>query len=120
MSFSLILNPFQTAVLGFVVTAVFGFLFARSLRSKLLGWEQEKISPFPIAKPFTLFTWITAFSGLTLLFTSALVIYDFSLKNSFIFSLVISVSSSIVMWTLITGLMKEVEEGRVREMDEFF
>ncbi len=120
MMFTLFISPFQTATLSLLTCAVSGYIFARLLRAKLLDWENNRISPLPIANAKTLFSWVVFFLGITILFTSALVIYDFSIKTSFVFSIVISTSSSAIMWSLIKSLMTEVQNGTVKELDQFF
>ena len=66
MILTLSISPFQTATFSLLVSAASGYIFYRLLRTKLLGWENDGISPLPIANPKTLASWISFFFAITI------------------------------------------------------
>ncbi len=113
-------NPIFILLIGAVTVFCFGVYFAFLLRSKLLSWEKSKVSPIPLGNFKTRSSWLLSFTGLTLLFTSVLQILDFSAKKSLIFSTITSFLTGFIMWKVIDNLMKQLELGKVKEIDEYF
>ena len=90
------------------------------MNQKLTQWESKKISPLPLENTKTILSWSFALSGVTIIFTGALQVFDFSSQNSFIFGFLVSLTSGATMWGVIKDLMKQVEKGTIREFDEYF
>ena len=105
---------------GAFICLMSGLIFADIMKSKLNNWSSKKISPNPLENPRTISSWFSFFTGLTIIFVSALSIINFSIIKSVIFSSVISILFGISMWKAIKDLLIQVEEGTVKEIDEFF
>ena len=105
---------------GAFICLMSGLIFADIMKSKLNNWTTEKISPLPLGNPRTISSWFSFFAGLTIVFTSALSIINFSITKSIIFSSIISILFSISMWKAIKDLFIQVETGTVKEIDDFF
>ena len=105
---------------GAFICLMSGLIFADIMKSKLNNWSSKKISPNPLQNPRTISSWFSFFTGLTIIFVSALSIINFSLIKSVIFSSIISILFGISMWKAIKDLLIQVEEGTVKEIDEFF
>ena len=105
---------------GAFICLMSGLIFADIMKSKLNNWSSKKISPNPLENPRTISSWFSFFTGLTIIFVSALSIINFSIIKSVIFSSIISILFGISMWKAIKDLLIQVEEGTVKEIDEFF
>tara|TARA_Y100001968_G_scaffold221958_1_gene204795 strand:+ start:446 stop:904 length:459 start_codon:yes stop_codon:yes gene_type:complete len=113
-------DPFFWLSCGAFICLMSGLIFADIMKSKLNNWTTEKISPLPLGDPRTNSSWFSFFTGLTIIFVSALSIINFSIIKSIIFSSFISILFGISMWKAITDLLIQVEEGTVKEIDDFF
>ena len=105
---------------GAFICLMSGLIFADIMKSKLNNWTLKKISPLPLENPRTISSWFTFFTGMTIIFVSALSLINFSIEKSFIFSSIISILFAISMWKAIKDLFIQVEEGTVKEIDDFF
>ena len=119
-SVSIIHQPNTMIYLGLIIAIISGIYFGRLMQTKLLKYETQKISPLPLASFKTIFSWASAFIGLTILFTGALEILDFSFIKSLISSIVISLLSGLSMWKVINDLMIQIDAGEIKEIDEYF
>jgi len=118
------INPIEDPVFwiscGAFICLMSGLIFADIMKSKLNNWTTEKISPLPLGNPRTISSWFSFFTGLTIVFVSALNIINFSITKSIIFSSTISILFGISMWKAIKDLFIQVEAGTVKEIDDFF
>ncbi len=118
------INPIQDPVFwlscGAFICLMSGLIFADIMKSKLNNWTNEKISPLPLENPRTISSWFTFFTGLTIIFVSALSLINFSIIKSLIFSSIISILFGVSMWKAIKDLWIQVEAGTVKEIDDFF
>ena len=105
---------------GAFICLMSGLIFADIMKSKLNNWTMKKITPIPLENPRTISSWFTFFTGLTLIFVSALSIINFSIIKSLIFSSIISILFGVSMWRAIKDLLIQVEAGTVKEIDDFF
>ena len=105
---------------GAFICLMSGLIFADIMKSKLNNWATEKISPLPLGNPRTISSWFSFFTGLTIIFVSALSIINFSITKSIIFSSIISILFGTSMWKAIKDLWIQVEAGTVKEIDDFF
>ena len=105
---------------GAFICLMSGLIFADIMKSKLNKWATKKISPLPLEDPRTISSWLSFFTGLTIIFVSALSIINFSIIKSLIFSSLISILFGVSMWKAIKDLLIQVEAGTVKEIDEFF
>ena len=105
---------------GAFICLMSGLIFAEIMKSKLNNWNAKQISPIPLENPRTISSWFTFFTGLTIIFVSALSIINFSIIKSLIFSSIISILFGISMWKAIKDLLIQVEAGTVKEIDDFF
>ena len=105
---------------GAFISLMSGLIFADIMKSKLKNWTTKNISPLPLENPRTISSWFSFFTGLTIIFVSALSIINFSIIKSLIFSSIISMLFGISMWKAIKDLLTQVEAGTVKEIDEFF
>ena len=105
---------------GTFICFMSGLIFADIMKSKLNNWTTKKLSPIPLENPRTISSWFSFFTGLTIIFVSALSIINFSTIKSLIFSSTISMLFGISMWKAIKDLLTQVEAGTVKEIDEFF
>ena len=105
---------------GVFICLMSGLIFADIMKSKLNDWTVKKISPLPLENPRTISSWFSFFTGLTIIFVSALSIINFSINKSFIFSSIISILFGVSMWKAIKDLLIQVEAGTIKEIDEFF
>ena len=105
---------------GAFICLMSGLIFADIMKSKLNNWTTKNISPIPLENPRTISSWFSFFTGLTIIFVSALSIINFSIIKSLIFSSIISILFGISMWKAIKDLLTQVEAGTVKEIDEFF
>ena len=113
-------DPITWISFGAFICLMSGLIFADLMKSKLNNWTTKKISPLPLENPRTISSWFTFFTGLTMIFVSALSILNFSIVKSFIFSLIISILFGVSMWKAIKDLWVQVEAGTVKEIDDFF
>tara|TARA_B100000965_G_scaffold374021_1_gene364963 strand:+ start:158 stop:616 length:459 start_codon:yes stop_codon:yes gene_type:complete len=113
-------DPITWISFGAFICLMSGLIFADIMKSKLNNWTTKKISPLPLEDPRTISSWFTFFTGLTMIFVSALSIINFSIVKSFIFSLIISILFGVSMWKAIKDLWVQVEAGTVKEIDDFF
>ncbi len=104
---------------GAFICLMSGLIFADLMKSKLNNWTTRKISPTPLENPRTILSWFSFFTGLTIIFVSALSIINFSIIKSLIFSSIISILFGLSMWKAIKDLLTQVEAGTVKEIDEF-
>ena len=114
-----IADPIFWLSVGLFICLLSGIIFADILRTKIRRWSNEKISPVPLENPQSISSWISFFMGLTIIFSSALIIFNFSLVKSIIFSLSISFLFGFSMWNAIKDLMIQIKSGKVKEIDEF-
>ena len=105
---------------GAFICLMSGLIFADIMKSKLNKWATYKISPIPLEDPRTISSWFSFFTGLTIIFVSALSIINFSIIKSLIFSSIISILFGISMWKAIKDLLIQVKAGTVKEIDDFF
>ena len=105
---------------GAFICLMSGLIFADIMKSKLNNWTLKKISPLPLGDPRTISSWFTFFTGLTIIFLSALSLINFSIIKSLIFSSIISTLFGVSMWKAIKDLFIQVESGTVKEIDDFF
>ena len=105
---------------GAFICLMSGLIFADIMKSKINNWSTKKISPIPLENPRTISSWFSFFTGLTIIFVSALNIINFSTVKALIFSSIISMLFGISMWRAIKDLLLQVESGTVKEIDEFF
>jgi len=105
---------------GAFICLMSGLIFADIMKSKLNNWTIKRITPIPLENPRTISSWFSFFTGLTIIFVSALSIINFSFIKSLIFSSIISILFGISMWKAIKDLLFQVKEGKVKEIDEFF
>tara|TARA_Y100001968_G_scaffold249831_1_gene234761 strand:+ start:393 stop:851 length:459 start_codon:yes stop_codon:yes gene_type:complete len=105
---------------GAFICLMSGLIFADIMKSKLNNWTTKKISPLPLENPRTISSWLSFFTGLTIVFVSALIIINFSILKSLIFSSIISIIFGLSMWKAIKDLLIQVEAGTVKEIDDFF
>ena len=105
---------------GAFICFMSGLIFADIMKSKLRNWLTNKISPLPLENPRTISSWFSFFSGLTITFISALTIFNFSTTKSFLFSIIVSILFGVSMWKTIKDLLVQVEEGTIKEIDNFF
>ena len=113
-------DPIFWLSIGAFICLITGLIFADIMKSKLNNWTTKKISPLPLENPRTISSWFAFFSGLTIIFVSALSVLNFALIKSMIFSCVISIIFGISMWKAIKDLFVQVEAGTVKEIDDFF
>tara|TARA_Y100001968_G_C19104704_1_gene594291 strand:+ start:34 stop:492 length:459 start_codon:yes stop_codon:yes gene_type:complete len=97
-----------------------GLIFADIMKSKLNNWTIKKTSPLPLENPRTILSWLSFYTGLTIVFVSTLTIFNFSLLKSLIFSTIISIIFGIIMWKAIKDLLIQLESGTIKEIDDFF
>ncbi len=105
---------------GAFICFMSGLIFADIMKTKLNNWETKQISPIPLENPRTISSWFSFFTGLTIIFVSALSIINFSIIKSLVFSSIISILFGISMWKAIKDLLIQVKEGTVKEIDDFF
>ena len=105
---------------GAFICLMSGLIFADMMRSKINNWTIKKIPPTPLENPRTISSWFAFFTGLTIIFVSALNIINFSIIKSLIFSSTISILFGVSMWRAIKDLLIQVEAGTVKEIDDFF
>ena len=105
---------------GLFICLMSGLIFADIMKSKLNDWTTKKVSPLPLENPRTISSWFTFFTGLTVIFVSALSVINFSIIKSLIFSSIISILFGVSMWKAIKDLLIQVEAGTVKEIDDFF
>ena len=113
-------DPVTWLSFGAFICLMSGLIFADIMKSKLNNWTTKKISPLPLEDPRTVSSWFTFFTGLTIIFVSALSLINFSIIKSFIFSSIISILFGVSMWKAIKDLWIQVEAGTVKEIDDFF
>ena len=105
---------------GAFICLMSGLIFADIMKSKINDWATKKISPIPLENPRTILSWFSFFTGLTIIFVSALSIINFSITKSIIFSSIISILFGVSMWKAIKDLLIQVKMGTVKEIDDFF
>ena len=105
---------------GIFICLMSGLIFADIMKSKLNNWTNKKLSPLPLENARTISSWFTFFTGLTIIFVSALSVINFSITKSLIFSSIISILFGVSMWKAIKDLLIQVEAGTVKEIDDFF
>ena len=105
---------------GAFICLMSGLIFADIMKSKLNNWTEKNISPLPLENPRTISSWFTFYTGLTIIFVSALSLINFSIIKSLIFSFIISILFGTSMWKAIKDLFVQVEAGTVKEIDDFF
>ena len=113
-------DPIFWLSFGSFICLMSGLIFADIMKSKLNSWTTKKTPPTPLSNPRTISSWFSFFTGLTIIFVSALSIINFSIVKSLIFSSIISILFGISMWKAIKDLLIQVEAGTVKEIDEFF
>ena len=113
-------DPVTWISFGAFMCLMSGLIFADIMKAKLNNWTTKKISPLPLEDPRTISSWFTFFTGLTIIFVSVLSLINFSLIKSFIFSTIVSILFGISMWKAIKDLWLQVEDGTVKEIDDFF
>ena len=113
-------DPIYWLSCGAFICLMSGLIFADIMKSKLSNWTINKLSPTPLENPRTISSWFSFFTGLTIIFVSALNIINFSFVKSLIFSLIISILFGISMWKAIKDLLIQVKAGTVKEIDDFF
>tara|TARA_Y100001968_G_scaffold152428_1_gene139419 strand:+ start:144 stop:602 length:459 start_codon:yes stop_codon:yes gene_type:complete len=118
------INPIEDPIFwlscGAFICLMSGLIFADIMKTKLKNWTSIKLSPIPLENPRTISSWFSFFTGLTIIFVSALSIINFSIMKSLIFSSIISILFGTSMWRAIKDLLTQVEAGTVKEIDDFF
>ena len=61
---------------GAFICLMSGLIFADIMKSKLNKWTTNNISPIPLEDPRTISSWFSFFTGLTIIFVSALSIIN--------------------------------------------
>ena len=105
---------------GAFICLMSGLIFADIMKTKLNNWKTNKKSPLPLGDPRTVSSWFAFFTGLTIIFVSALSVINFSIIKSLVFSSIISILFGVSMWKAIKDLFIQVEAGTVKEIDDFF
>tara|TARA_B100000214_G_scaffold324656_1_gene261771 strand:+ start:62 stop:517 length:456 start_codon:yes stop_codon:yes gene_type:complete len=105
---------------GAFICFMSGLIFADIMKSKLNNWKTKQISPLPLENTRTISSWFSFFTGLTIIFVSALNIINFSVNKSLVFSIIVSIIFGISMWNAIKDLLTQVKAGTVKEIDDFF
>ena len=113
-------DPIIWLSFGAFICLMSGLIFADIMKSKLNNWTTKKISPLPLENPRTMSSWFAFFTGLTIIFVSALSVINFSIIKSLVFSSIISILFGVSMWKAIKDLFIQVEAGTVKEIDDFF
>ena len=113
-------DPLIMIAVGIFIALLSGIGFGYLIQVKIKNWKDNEISPVPLSNPNTIITWTGLFSGLTIIFISALSIFNFPIIQSFIFSLFIAITFGISMWRSINDLIIQIKDGEVKEIDEFF
>tara|TARA_Y100001968_G_C19444336_1_gene764393 strand:+ start:3905 stop:4360 length:456 start_codon:yes stop_codon:yes gene_type:complete len=113
-------NPYFLICLGLFISTFCAIVFTYLIKSKIELWNSKKVSPLPLGSSTTISSWIGGFSGLILIFSNALIILDFSLRNSILFSLLISFLFGYIMWRVIRNLLTQIEAGTIKEIDDYF
>ena len=104
------------AWIGGTLVIFFSIVFLRVLQLKIQGWNKKKISPFPLEGFLSITSFISTLVCLTIMFTAVFEIFYFSPMNSLVASLIISIVTGLPMWSLVKGLLKEVELGELKEI----
>ncbi len=113
-------DPVFWISIGTFTCLMSGLIFADLMKTKLNKWSQLNESPLPLGNPRTISSWISFFTGLTIVFTGALSLVNFSSIKSLIFSTLISVLFGVSMWKAIKDLFLQVQNGTIKEIDKFF
>ena len=113
-------DPSLLIYIGLSITLVFGIFFARTMQLKINNWERDNLSPLPFESIYTITGWVGAFFGLTILFTGALEIFAFSPIKSLVSAFLASLIPGITMWNVVKDLMKQMDSGKIKEIDEYF
>tara|TARA_Y100001968_G_scaffold184517_1_gene169020 strand:- start:212 stop:562 length:351 start_codon:yes stop_codon:yes gene_type:complete len=104
------------AWIGGSLVIFFSIVFLRVLQLKIQGWNEKKISPLPLEGFLSISSYISILAGLTIMFTAVFEIFYFSTTNSLIASIIIALSTGLPMWSIVKGLLKEVESGELKEI----
>ena len=112
--------PIPMAWLGGLMVVIFSFSFVRVIQVKIEDWNREKLSPLPLEDFYSITSWFGALSGLSIMFTGVLQVFNFSLLNSLIASIILALITGIPMWGVVRQLLIEIESGTIKEIDQFF
>ena len=104
------------AWIGGSLVIFFLSVFLYVVQVKIQRWRKEKISPLPLEGFLSISSYIAALAGVSVMFTAIFEIILFSPTKSLIASLLISFTSGLPMWSVVKGLLKEVENGELKEI----
>lgn len=91
-------------------------VFVYEIQVKIERWNSEKVSPLPLEGFLSISSFISALSGLTIMFTAIFEILVFSPLTSLIASFVIAILTGFPMWLVVKQLLKDVEAGELKEI----
>ena len=112
-------DPLFLASLGLLIAIIGGVIFSLTIQKKFQAWSKSGSPILPIRSFLTIYSYLFGLAGITLLFTGVLSFLGFSITNSLIFSIVISTISGVGVWNILEGLLKQIETGKIKEIDEF-
>ncbi len=104
------------AWIGGGLLVFFLFVFVYVIQVKIQKWNKEKISPLPLEGFLSISSYIGSLFGLTIMFTGVLETFTFSPIHSLFASLILAFTTGIPMWSVVQGLLKEVESGELKEI----
>jgi len=104
------------AWIGGAFLVFFLFVFVYVIQVKIQKWKREKISPLPLEGLLAISSYVLALAGLTIMFIGVLETYTFSPINSLVSSLILAFTTGIPMWSVVKGLLKEIESGELKEI----
>ena len=112
-------DPLILLVASFTISLISGITFAILIERKIKNWESKKIPPLPLGSFYTRASWFLFFIGITFIFTAALRIFNFPPLSSLIFSIINSLFFGIIMWKAINDVLVQLENGSLKEIDDF-
>tara|TARA_Y100001968_G_scaffold333708_1_gene398563 strand:- start:8182 stop:8532 length:351 start_codon:yes stop_codon:yes gene_type:complete len=110
------INIQTIAWFGGSLVIFFSIIFLRVLQLKIQNWNKRKVSPLPLEGFLSITSYISVLIGLTIMFTAVFEIFYFSPINSLIASLIIAITTGLPMWSVVKGLLKEIESGQIKEI----
>ena len=114
------IEPSKSLYVGLIIILLCGISFGSIIQNKLKEWKENRISPLPLKGNSTIITWMGTLVGLSIIFTSALEIFDFRSTNALVISIAISLLIGITMWKVVNDLLIQVKAGEVKEIDEYY
>ena len=104
------------AWIGGLVIVVCSFAFVRVLQLKIQGWNRESKPPLPLEGFSSISSYVGSLAGLTIMFTGILETLTFSPVNSLIASWILALMTGLPMWSVVQGLLMEVQAGNIKEI----